>query len=91
MKHDAPQNSFAITGQFSASYDASLTVLNTGACEDNLDCEDADPCTRDLCDADSCEFPARLYGDADADGDRNIVDVLCVARVAFQDATECGG
>lgn len=56
----------------------------------NLDCEDGDPCTSDVCDQECCVFSPRLYGDANQDGVLNIVDVICSARVIFQAATFCG-
>lgn len=60
------------------------------SCTTNLDCEDGDDCTTDVCNVDVCEFPARLYGDADNDATVNILDVICAARVIFQAATVCG-
>lgn len=61
-------------------------------CLSNLDCEDGAPCTMDICDGNgTCAYPPRLFCDHNFDGQQNIVDVVCAARVAFQGATECAG
>ncbi len=67
-----------------------LTLTADTICDTNTDCEDGDDCTFDVCDMNICDFPSRLYGDANNDGARNITDVVCAARVTFQDATVCG-
>jgi hypothetical protein len=59
-------------------------------CTGDLDCDDADPCTSDVCDQECCVYSPRLYGDSNKDGLRNIADVACAARVIFQDVTFCG-
>lgn len=60
-------------------------------CETREDCDDGDACTTDLCIELVCDFPPRFYGDVNNDNTRNIIDVICVARVVFQDASECNG
>lgn len=58
-------------------------------CTSDENCNDGDFCTKGVCEGGDCTFPPRDWGDVNRDGATNIVDVVCSARVTFQDATIC--
>lgn len=55
-----------------------LNDVHGGTCTVDEQCVDADACTRDVCSAGRCTYPAVAFGDVDADALVAVPDIICI-------------
>ncbi len=59
------------------------------SCGDDADCNDADVCTDDQCDAGACSNTPIPYGDTTHNGTVNLLDIFCILDGIAGDFSEC--